>query len=48
MPFDMKKTPLELADDIIKTLSEAGLTYEQMLEVLALARISYEYMKKEK
>lgn len=42
----MGKTPEQLADEIIKELTEAGLTPDQMLEVIALARIKYENLKR--
>ncbi len=40
-----KMTDQELADSWINEMTEAGLTYDQMLEVLKLARKKYEHLK---
>ena len=37
----------KLADKIIKEMQEAGLTHDQMLNVIKLAREKYELLKQE-
>jgi hypothetical protein len=42
-----KLTPEQLADKIIAEMTEAGLSYDNMLKVIRLARKKYELFKQE-
>jgi hypothetical protein len=42
-----KSTPEQLADKIIAEMTEAGLSYDNMLKVIRLARKKYELFKQE-
>lgn len=39
------KTEQEVADSIIAEMMEAGLSYEEMIRVIRLAREKFRYMK---
>lgn len=41
------KTEQQIADEIIQEMQEAGLTPDEMLNVISLAKIRYLEMKKE-
>ncbi len=40
-----KKTEQEVADSMIKIMQDAGLTPDEMLEVIRMAREKYKQMK---